>query len=69
MKMYAKTKELGPIGGGVHPVYQEFYNRCEIIPGVYFHVPHDMPNYTGGIFSRTIRHAKLYPPGVLQFKV
>ena len=27
-------------------VYQAFYNRCEIIPGVYFRVPYDTPNYT-----------------------
>ena len=36
------------------PVYQAFYNRREIIPGVYFRVPYDMPNYTRGIFSRTV---------------
>ena len=33
-------------GYRTQPVYQAFYNRCEIIPEVYFRIPYDMPNYT-----------------------
>ena len=35
-KNVCKKESIGFCRGGMHPVYQEFYNRCEIIPGVYF---------------------------------
>ena len=50
------------------PVYQAFYNKREIIPGVYFHVPYNTPNNTGGIFLHTVRHTKLYPLVCHNFK-